>query len=58
MEVETSRRLPGLAIAEILFDVRQTGFTKELRIIRHRGRQSKKTVNANIDPIMETRHLV
>jgi hypothetical protein len=39
-----------LAVAEIPFDVRQNKCTKELRIVPHPGRQSKKTVDAEPRP--------
>jgi hypothetical protein len=50
MEVATSKRLPTLAIAEIRFDVRQNRCIKELLIMPHPDRQSKKTVAAGCRP--------
>jgi hypothetical protein len=50
MEVDTSRGLSTLAIAEILFDVRQNRCTKELRIVPHPDRQSKKSMDAGRRP--------
>jgi hypothetical protein len=50
MEVDTSKRFPTLALAEIPFDVKQDRGTKELRILPHPGRQSKKTVDAGGRP--------
>jgi hypothetical protein len=49
-EVGTSKRLPMLAIADIPFDIRQNRCAKELCIIPHSGRQSKKTVDAGRRP--------
>jgi hypothetical protein len=46
MEVDTSKRLPMLAVAEILFDVRQNRCIEELRIVPHPGRESRKTLEA------------
>jgi hypothetical protein len=46
IEVDTSKRLPTLAVAEIPFDVRQNRCTKELRIVPHPGGQGKKTMGA------------
>jgi hypothetical protein len=50
MEVDTSKRLLTFALAEIPFDVRQNGWDKELRIVPHPGRQSKKTVDTGRRP--------
>jgi hypothetical protein len=50
IEVDTSKPLPMLAIAEISFDIRQSKHTKELRIIPYPGRQSKKTLDAGRRP--------
>jgi hypothetical protein len=50
MEVDTSKHLPPLIVAGIPFDVRQNRYTKELRIVAHPGRQSKKTVGAGHRP--------
>jgi hypothetical protein len=44
MEVDTSKRLPMLALAGIPFNVKQNRCTKELGIVLHPGRQSMKTV--------------
>jgi hypothetical protein len=38
MKVNTSKRLPMLAVAEVPFDVKKNSCTKELRIISHPGR--------------------
>jgi hypothetical protein len=46
MEVDISKRLPILVVAEIPFGVRQNGCIEELRIVSHPGRQSRKTVGA------------
>jgi hypothetical protein len=46
MEIDTSKRLPPFAVAEIPFDVRQNRCTKELRFVLDRGSQSKKIVDA------------
>jgi hypothetical protein len=58
MELDVSRRLPALVVAEIPFDVRQNGCIKELCILPHPSSQSKNTVNADIDTIVETRHFL
>jgi hypothetical protein len=50
MEVDASNRLPILAMAEIPFDIPQNRCAKELCIIPHSGRQSKKTVDAGRRP--------
>jgi hypothetical protein len=48
MEGVTSKRLPSIRVAEIPFDVRQNRYTKELRIVPHPCRQSKKIVDARL----------
>jgi hypothetical protein len=50
MELDTSKRLPMLAAAEIPFNVKQNRSTKDLRIVPHLGRQNKKTVDARRRP--------
>jgi hypothetical protein len=49
-EVDTSKRLYMLAVAEIPFDVKQNICTKELRIIPYPGRESKKIADAICRP--------
>jgi hypothetical protein len=50
MEVNASKRLAMLAIAEIPFDIRQNRCAKKLCIIPHFSRQGKKTVDAGRRP--------
>jgi hypothetical protein len=45
-ELDASKRLPTLAIAEVPVDILQARCAKELCIIPPSGRQSKKTVDA------------
>jgi hypothetical protein len=55
MEIDTLNRPRTLAVAEIPFSVRQNRYTKELRVVPHLGRQSKKTVDTGRQP--NTRNL-
>jgi hypothetical protein len=57
MEVDTSKRLRTLAVAEIPFDVRQNRCTKEVRIVPHLGKQSKKLWMPDVDQTMKIRPL-
>jgi hypothetical protein len=50
MEVETWKRFPAFAVAEILFDVKQNRRRKELCIVPHPGRENKKTVDVGRGP--------
>jgi hypothetical protein len=50
MEAETPKSLPRLAIAEIPFNIKQNGCTKEFRIVLRSGRQSRKIMDARSRP--------
>jgi hypothetical protein len=56
MEGATSKPLPTLAVTGIPFDVRQNRYIKKLCTMPRPGGQSKKTVEPDVDQIMEIRH--
>jgi hypothetical protein len=58
MQTDASKHLFALAVTEIPLNVRKNRWAKELCVIPPRGRQCRKTVDAEADQTMDTRHLL